>query len=152
LNAKDEYIDGLTKENQDMKKKIEELQGSTDSLRKTLQEVQNKAITYRTTLEQTKYKLEETTKQMTAAQALKQEPANTGNEVINSGDLNLELDAYRSMIRCNICKNRKKDVVLKCGHTFCGQCIETKIKMRNRECPLCRRNISTDDVKPFWWQ
>lgn len=101
-NTKDEYIDGLTKENQSLKKKIEELQGSSESLRKTLQEVQNKAITYLTTLEQTKYKLEvqnqnnpqETTKQMNAAQIQRQQAPSTSIDTTNSEELNIELQTY----------------------------------------------------------
>jgi len=133
-------------------KKIEELQGSTESLRKTIQEVQNKAITYLTTLEQTKYKLEETTKQMTAVQSQKQQSASIGSENAKNEEPNVILQTYINMFKCSICKTRKKDVVLKCGHIFCGKCIETKIKMRNRECPQCRRNIGTDDVKQIFWE
>ncbi len=67
--------------------------------------------------------------------------------------LNLENDKLKKMIKCSICNNRDKSVILlKCFHTFCKECVDKNIENRYRMCPICRRKISAGEVKRFWWE
>ena len=56
------------------------------------------------------------------------------------------------MLVCTVCGVRDKKVVLsKCYHTFCKECIDKTIEVRNRKCPKCMTKIGIDDVKQIWW-
>jgi E3 ubiquitin-protein ligase BRE1 len=67
-------------------------------------------------------------------------------------DLKLEISKYREMVHCKICKTKIKNVVItKCFHTFCRGCIEAAIESRKRRCPICRAQISQNDVKDIFW-
>ena len=66
--------------------------------------------------------------------------------------LKLENQKLREMVHCKICKERMKDVVItKCFHTFCRECIDASIESRKRRCPICRVQISQNDVKRIFW-
>lgn len=48
---------------------------------------------------------------------------------------------------CSICYNDKKnEVILKCNHSFCEECIKSWEKI-NKTCPLCRKNIKRKNKK-----
>ena len=67
--------------------------------------------------------------------------------------LTFENDKLKKMIKCSICKIREKSVILlKCFHTFCKECVDKNIENRYRMCPICRRKISNEEVKSFWWE
>ena len=48
---------------------------------------------------------------------------------------------------CHICDDNNKDVVLKCGHTFCIECIEKIIE--SQKCPDCREAFTENDIQQF---
>ena len=63
----------------------------------------------------------------------------------------VELQKYRSIVRCSMCSFRMKNVVLcKCMHSFCNECIKDWMANRNRKCPKCNHKFSQVDVKPLW--
>jgi len=67
-------------------------------------------------------------------------------------DLKLENQKYREMVHCKVCKTNIKNVVItKCFHTFCQGCIDASIESRKRRCPICRAQISQNDVKKIFW-
>lgn len=41
---------------------------------------------------------------------------------------------------CEICYEFDKNVLLNCGHKFCGVCL---IKINNKNCPMCRTEITS---------
>lgn len=47
---------------------------------------------------------------------------------------------------CVICLERKSNVMLKCYHSFCEDCIKLWLLHKDRHCPMCRKdvNISRD--------
>lgn len=56
-----------------------------------------------------------------------------------------------NFILCNLCDTNGKNVALTtCMHTFCDECIQTRIKFRNRRCPTCAAPFGTNDVKKFY--
>ena len=69
-----------------------------------------------------------------------------------NGELKLENQKYREMVHCKVCKTKIKNVVItKCFHTFCQGCIDASIESRKRRCPICRAQISQNDVKRIFW-
>ena len=66
--------------------------------------------------------------------------------------LKLENIKFREMVHCKVCKTKIKNVVItKCFHTFCQGCIDASIESRKRRCPICRAQISQNDVKKIFW-
>jgi len=64
-----------------------------------------------------------------------------------------DLERYKGMQRCSVCKQRRRKVMLqRCGHTFCDKCIEKTLAARNRKCPSCHVAFSKPDVLPFYLQ
>ena len=63
-----------------------------------------------------------------------------------------ELEALRALLRCNVCHERQKDVVItKCWHLFCSHCIRRNVETRNRKCPGCGCPFGQQDVKQFFF-
>lgn len=61
--------------------------------------------------------------------------------------LRKEREEYRSLLNCSSCRTRlKSHVILKCMHTFCKECLESK-----RRCPSCDEPFSVHDVKQFYF-
>jgi len=82
------------------------------------------------------------------------DPNSINVEKINkeNEELKLENQKYREMVHCKVCKTKIKNVVItKCFHTFCEGCINDSIESRKRRCPICRAQISQNDVKKIFW-
>jgi E3 ubiquitin-protein ligase BRE1 len=72
-------------------------------------------------------------------------PSSTGDGGI---DAVLDVEKYRSLLRCSLCDNRFKDTALvKCMHCFCCECIEGRVKCRDRRCPTCKESFSLNEVR-----
>jgi E3 ubiquitin-protein ligase BRE1 len=69
----------------------------------------------------------------------------------SSSGAETELRHLKKMLRCAVCSDRTKDVVMKrCFHSFCRQCIEERLAARLRKCPLCNNQFGKDDVMPLY--
>ncbi len=69
-----------------------------------------------------------------------------------AGALQEEIDAYKTMMGCNVCKQRDKScVITKCFHMFCRECIDTRIATRQRKCPGCALAFSENDVQNIYF-
>lgn len=44
---------------------------------------------------------------------------------------------------CCICLDNKCDVVTKCNHTFCYECLSKNYEKKDQKCPLCRQHYNT---------
>ena len=63
-----------------------------------------------------------------------------------------ELEAMRTLLRCNVCHERQKSVIItKCWHMFCSTCIKRSLDSRNRKCPGCGAAFGAHDVKHFYF-
>ncbi|KAF7844930.1 E3 ubiquitin-protein ligase BRE1-like 1 isoform X1 [Senna tora] len=72
-----------------------------------------------------------------------------GSSVIEK--LQQELAEYREIIKCSVCQERTKEVVItKCYHLLCNPCIQKVIESRHRKCPLCTASFGPNDVKPIY--
>ncbi|KAK4783349.1 hypothetical protein SAY86_007723 [Trapa natans] len=62
-----------------------------------------------------------------------------------------ELKEYKEIVKCSICHERRKEVVItKCYHLFCNTCILRVMETRHRKCPACAASFGPNDVKPVY--
>ncbi|XP_050237140.1 E3 ubiquitin-protein ligase BRE1-like 1 isoform X2 [Mercurialis annua] len=65
--------------------------------------------------------------------------------------LQQELKEYKDIVKCSICHERPKEVVItKCFHLFCNPCVQRIIGSRHRKCPACTMSFGSNDVKPVY--
>ncbi|KAH1106839.1 hypothetical protein J1N35_010607 [Gossypium stocksii] len=66
--------------------------------------------------------------------------------------LQQELREYKEILKCSICLDRPKEVVItKCYHLFCNPCVQKNIaESRQRKCPVCASSFGANDVKPIY--
>jgi len=65
--------------------------------------------------------------------------------------LHHEVKEYRGILKCGICHDRQKEVVIaKCYHLFCNQCIQKPLSSRQKRCPSCGLIFGVNDVKPIY--
>ncbi|CAN6477956.1 unnamed protein product [Victoria cruziana] len=58
-----------------------------------------------------------------------------------------EIDAYEAILKCSICNERRKEVVIaKCYHLFCHPCIQRTLENRQRKCSICGASFGPNDV------
>ena len=82
---------------------------------------------------------------------LKRLERNAGNSTTASKGENEQLEYYKSMCKCPLCKNSNKDAIItKCGHAFCRECIDHRLELRNRKCPGCSQVFDKGYVKDLW--
>ncbi|KAJ7950849.1 E3 ubiquitin protein ligase [Quillaja saponaria] len=72
-----------------------------------------------------------------------------GSSVVQK--LQQELGEYREIVKCSICHERAKEVVItKCYHLFCNPCVQKINERRHRKCPRCASSFGPNDVKPIY--
>ncbi|KAK7293410.1 hypothetical protein RJT34_16275 [Clitoria ternatea] len=65
--------------------------------------------------------------------------------------LQQELEEYKEIVKCTICLDRAKQVVItKCYHLFCYSCIQKVAGSRHRKCPRCSTSFGANDVKSVY--
>jgi E3 ubiquitin-protein ligase BRE1 len=70
----------------------------------------------------------------------------------SSDEFKEEIDAYKSMLRCSVCNDRPKGVVIaRCYHMFCKECIDVCLENRHRKCPGCGAAFSANDVHAVYF-
>ncbi|KAI0520643.1 hypothetical protein KFK09_008121 [Dendrobium nobile] len=66
-------------------------------------------------------------------------------------ELQQEKNEYRGILKCYICHERQKEVVItKCYHLFCSQCIRRVAESRHRKCPICSASFGRNDIKSVY--
>ncbi|GLU00395.1 hypothetical protein SLE2022_177700 [Rubroshorea leprosula] len=65
--------------------------------------------------------------------------------------LQQELRGYKEILKCSICLDRPKEVVItKCYHLFCSPCVQRTPESRHRKCPVCASSFGPNDIKPVY--
>jgi E3 ubiquitin-protein ligase BRE1 len=68
-------------------------------------------------------------------------------------ELEHEAGRLMSLLKCSTCKMRMRNtVIMKCMHTFCKECVETRLTLRNRKCPFCSLAFAQSDVQSIFFQ
>ncbi|KZV49042.1 hypothetical protein F511_10993 [Dorcoceras hygrometricum] len=77
---------------------------------------------------------------------LKLQPASSISEKLQQ-----ELREYMDILKCSICLDRRKEVVItKCYHLFCNPCVQRIVETRHRKCPVCAASFGPNDIKPVY--
>eukprot|EP00761_Pharyngomonas_kirbyi_P013621 gb/GECH01013650.1/.p1 GENE.gb/GECH01013650.1/~~gb/GECH01013650.1/.p1 ORF type:complete len:826 (+),score=257.73 gb/GECH01013650.1/:1-2478(+) len=62
-----------------------------------------------------------------------------------------ELESYKQMVTCSVCKDRIKDcVITRCFHVFCKDCVQANLQSRLRKCPACGERFGDRDVHDIY--
>lgn len=129
------------------KKRLCKMSMEKDSTEKALEDIkrQNKGMKDELSRSVKKvYMLEIDNKRMS-------EVMNVMREGSEDPDMIMQLEKYRSLLRCSLCDSRfKNTAIIKCMHCFCEECVNARIKMRDRKCPSCNESFSTGDVKKIY--
>ncbi|CAL9089263.1 unnamed protein product [Musa textilis] len=95
-----------------------------------------------------KKRIEESLEVMTRKAAFLREQTK-GSTVLQK--LRQEVKEYRGILKCSICHDRQKEVVItKCFHLFCHQCVQKTIDSRQRKCRTCGMSFGPNDVKSIY--
>ena len=75
-----------------------------------------------------------------------------GNTSDNLSTLDIaELNVLRNMVHCTVCKIRHRNcTLLRCHHTFCKNCIDERVKLRQRKCPSCNTVFAEADIQTIY--
>ncbi|EPX73518.1 ubiquitin-protein ligase E3 Brl1 [Schizosaccharomyces octosporus yFS286] len=59
-----------------------------------------------------------------------------------------EAQVYKGMLKCQMCdySNWKNRLIPTCGHAFCSSCIESRLKQKDRACPICETIYNSADI------
>ncbi|KAI8145987.1 hypothetical protein BJV82DRAFT_655494 [Fennellomyces sp. T-0311] len=62
-----------------------------------------------------------------------------------------EVEELRALLKCSSCQGRfRKRLLARCMHTFCKECIDTRLETRQRRCPTCGESFGMSDVRQFF--
>ncbi|GAC92964.1 E3 ubiquitin-protein ligase bre1 [Pseudozyma hubeiensis SY62] len=78
---------------------------------------------------------------------------NKGRRDTDAGEGGSERDFLNALLQCSSCKERYRNRILtKCYHTFCSECIDSRVQTRQRKCPHCALAFAVSDVQPLYLQ
>ncbi|BAT84706.1 hypothetical protein LR48_Vigan03g168600 [Vigna angularis] len=154
--AEDKLQCSVTSEN--TQRRLSDIRRQTQQIRDTVVELQSKIGSNRVTrmelrveLEKERFAKKRTEEDLEVARRkfsrLKEQ--NEGSSITEK--LQQELEEYREIIKCSICQDRAKEVVItKCYHLFCFSCIQKVAGSRHRKCPQCATSFGVNDVKSVY--
>ncbi|KAI0789122.1 BRE1 E3 ubiquitin ligase-domain-containing protein [Abortiporus biennis] len=92
----------------------------------------------------------EAEKQAARSKALTQTHGAVGSR---ESELQAQVDKCMSLLQCSTCKERfRTTVITKCMHSFCKECVESRIQSRQRKCPACGLAFSAGEVQTLFFQ
>ncbi|KAK3195140.1 hypothetical protein Dsin_026450 [Dipteronia sinensis] len=154
--AEDRSHDSATLEN--TRKKLLDVKRLSLQVRESLEELQSKVDKSRLALMGVLIELEkerfdkkrmEEELDIARRKVLRLQAQKEGSSVVD--ELRQELREYREIVKCGICLDRPKEVVItKCYHLFCNPCVQRITESRHRKCPVCAASFGPNDVKPVY--
>ncbi|KAI4354748.1 hypothetical protein L6164_003591 [Bauhinia variegata] len=154
--AEDKFNSSVTLEN--TQKRLLDVRRASEQARKTLEEAQSRVGSSRVTrmelqveVEKERFAKKRIEEQLEVARRkVSSLRAKTEGSSVTQ-KLRQELREYREIIKCSICQDRTKEVVItKCYHLFCYPCIQKAMENRHRKCPQCSASFGPNDVKPVY--
>ncbi|KAK4270506.1 hypothetical protein QN277_023535 [Acacia crassicarpa] len=134
----------VTRSSQQARETVEEVQSKVGISRVTRMELQVDLERERFARKRLEEELEIARRKVSYLQAQIE-----GSSVIEK--LQQELGEYREIVKCSVCQDRTKEVVItKCYHLVCNPCIQKVVENKQRKCPLCAASFGPNDVKPIY--
>ncbi|XP_035540989.1 E3 ubiquitin-protein ligase BRE1-like 1 isoform X1 [Juglans regia] len=154
--ADDKLHSSFTLENS--QKKLLDMRRSSQQAHESLEDLQSKVEKSRMAVVEMQIELErerfdkkriEEESEVVRRKASNLRAQTEGSSIIEN--LREELREYRDILKCSICLERTKEVVItKCYHLFCNPCVQRIIGTRHRKCPACAASFGPNDVKPVY--
>eukprot|EP00467_Chlorarachnion_reptans_P011467 CAMPEP_0114538212 /NCGR_PEP_ID=MMETSP0109-20121206/30010_1 /TAXON_ID=29199 /ORGANISM="Chlorarachnion reptans, Strain CCCM449" /LENGTH=755 /DNA_ID=CAMNT_0001722191 /DNA_START=115 /DNA_END=2382 /DNA_ORIENTATION=- len=73
------------------------------------------------------------------------------SSTVKEEELEAQVRYLQEKLVCSLCsRNEKTAIITRCMHTFCRECINRSLEVRNRKCPTCTKQFSKNDVKDLW--
>lgn len=139
-------------------KRLLDVKRSSEQTRESLEESQSKVDKSRAALLERQIEIEkerfekrrlEEELEVLRRKASRLRAQTEGSSIIEK--LQQELGEYREILKCSICLDRTKQVVItKCYHLFCNPCVQQIIETRHRKCPTCSTTFGPNDVKSVY--
>ncbi|KAI0031751.1 hypothetical protein K488DRAFT_86539 [Vararia minispora EC-137] len=83
-------------------------------------------------------------------ESLKSNPTATSQK---EAELQKEVKNCYGLLKCSTCGlNIRNTYLTKCSHSFCRQCIDSRIATRQRKCPACNLAFGAGDVQHLYFQ
>ncbi|XP_062001655.1 E3 ubiquitin-protein ligase BRE1-like 1 [Rosa rugosa] len=139
-------------------KRLMDVRRSSQQARDSLEESQSKVVKGRLTLSEMQIDLEkerlnkkriEEELEVLKRKAGRLQAQTEGSSIVEK--LQQELGEYREILKCDICLDRTKQVVItKCYHLFCNPCVQKVVESRQRKCPKCSISFGPNDIKSVY--
>ncbi|KAL6499438.1 ubiquitin-like modifier hub1 [Orobanche hederae] len=146
-----------TASGENTQRRLSDVRRSSQQVICTLEEAQSKADKSREYLAQLQIELEKErfsrkrVEEDIDTQRRKAEQLKSHAEGSIAEKLQQELREYKEILKCSVCLDRRKEVVItKCYHLFCNPCVQKVIETRHRKCPVCAASFGANDVKPVY--
>ncbi|KAF9615523.1 hypothetical protein IFM89_024150 [Coptis chinensis] len=134
----------VRKESQKLRGSLEETQSKCERSRMHIAERQIELENERFKKKRIEEELEVARRKMGRLRALTE-----GSSALEK--LQQEVREYREILKCSICHERPKEVVItKCYHLFCNTCVQRILGSRHRKCSVCAASFGPNDVKPVY--
>ncbi|KAL5571647.1 hypothetical protein UlMin_021244 [Ulmus minor] len=154
--VEDKYQSSAALEN--TQKRLLEVRRSSQQFRESLEELQSKVNKSRAIVTELQIELERERFQKKRIEedlnVLRRKVSQLRAQIEGSSileKLKEELREYREILKCTICLDRTKEVVItKCYHLFCHPCVKKILGTRHRKCPTCSTNFGPNDVKSVY--
>ncbi|XP_004307007.1 PREDICTED: E3 ubiquitin-protein ligase BRE1-like 1 [Fragaria vesca subsp. vesca] len=139
-------------------KRLMDVRRSSQQARDSLEESLSKVVKGRLTLSEMQIELEkERLKKKRIEEELEALKRKAGRLQAQTEGLSIveklqqELGEYREILKCDICLDRTKQVVItKCYHLFCNPCVQKVVESRQRKCPKCSISFGPNDIKSVY--
>ncbi|KAJ7076313.1 BRE1 E3 ubiquitin ligase-domain-containing protein [Mycena belliarum] len=78
----------------------------------------------------------------------------TGSSSSREIELQNELKLTMNVLKCTACKGAefRNTVLIKCMHTFCRSCVDSRVTTRQRKCPACNLAFGNNDIQTIYLQ
>ncbi|KAF7731980.1 E3 ubiquitin-protein ligase bre1 [Apophysomyces ossiformis] len=74
-----------------------------------------------------------------------------GGDNSEEKQLTEECEEFRALLKCSACHMRfRSQLLTRCMHTFCKECIDARLETRQRRCPTCGEPFGVSDAKSFY--
>lgn len=134
----------------DQNAKLKDLSGKYESVNAELKQKSKRSVMLETDNKRLEEELSRAKKKL-ALYAFNPVSGAMANATSLVKDLEEQVNAYKSLLKCNTCNVKDKDTVLtKCMHVFCKDCIDKRVETRQRKCPNCGEPFSQSEVKTIY--
>ncbi|XP_010264387.1 PREDICTED: E3 ubiquitin-protein ligase BRE1-like 1 isoform X2 [Nelumbo nucifera] len=134
----------VKRESQQLKESLEESQSKVEMRRVNVAELQVELEIERFDKKRIEEELEVMTRKATRLSSQTE-----GSSVLEK--LQQEVREYKEILKCSICHDRPKEVVItKCYHLFCNTCVQRILETRQRKCSVCAVSFGPNDVKAVY--